>query len=56
MVKDNAEFGKLLEADPALKGQLYKTAREAAELKPYREIFPDIDSAMSCTNSFRDMV
>jgi hypothetical protein len=45
MVKDNAEFGKLLEADPALKGQLYKTAREAAELKPYREIFPDVDSA-----------
>ena len=45
MVKDNAEFGKLLEADPALKGQLYKTAREAAELKPYRELFPDLDSA-----------
>jgi hypothetical protein len=45
MVKDNAEFGKLLEGDPALKGQLYKTAREAAELKPYRELFPDLDSA-----------
>ena len=45
MVKDNAEFGKLLERDPALKGQLYKTAREAAELKPYRELFPDLDSA-----------
>lgn len=47
MVTDNPEFGKLLEADPKLKGQLYKTAREAAELKPYREIFPDLDSAKS---------
>jgi hypothetical protein len=45
MVTDNPEFGKLLEADAKLKGQLYKTAREAAELKPYREIFPDLDSA-----------
>jgi hypothetical protein len=45
MVTDNPEFGKLLEADARLKGQLYKTAREAAELKPYREIFPDLDSA-----------
>jgi hypothetical protein len=45
MVTDNPEFGKLLEADSRLKGQLYKTAREAAELKPYREIFPDLDSA-----------
>ncbi len=45
MVTDNPDFGKLLEADSRLKGQLYKTAREAAELKPYREIFPDLDSA-----------
>jgi hypothetical protein len=45
MVKDNVEFAKILEADPKLKGQLYKTAREAAELKPYREIFADIESA-----------
>ena len=45
MVADNPEFGKLLEVDSKLKGQLYKTAREAAELKPYREIFPDLDSA-----------
>jgi hypothetical protein len=45
MVTDNPDFGKLLEVDSKLKGQLYKTAREAAELKPYREIFPDIDSA-----------
>jgi hypothetical protein len=45
MVTDNPDFGKLLEADARLKGQLYKTAREAAELKPYREIFPDLDSA-----------
>jgi hypothetical protein len=45
MVKENAEFGKLLDADPKLKGQLYRTAREAAELKPYRELFPDVDSA-----------
>ena len=56
MVKDNAEFGKLLEADPALKGQLYKTAREAAELKPYREIFPDLDSAKAAQTQFRDVV
>ena len=45
MVTDNPEFGKLLDADSRLKGQLYKTAREAAELKPYREIFPDLESA-----------
>jgi hypothetical protein len=45
MVTENPDFGKLLETDSKLKGQLYKTAREAAELKPYREIFPDIDSA-----------
>lgn len=45
MVKDNPDFGKLLDTDPRLKGQLYKTAREAAELKPYREIFPDVESA-----------
>jgi hypothetical protein len=45
MVVDNPAFGKLLDADSRLKGQLYKTAREAAELKPYREIFPDLDSA-----------
>ena len=45
MVTDHPEFGKLLEADSRLKGQLYKTAREAAELRPYREIFPDLDSA-----------
>ena len=45
LITDNPDFGKLLEADTKLKGQLYKTAREAAELKPYREIFPDLDSA-----------
>ena len=45
MVSDNPDFGKLLEGDARLKGQLYKTAREAAELKPYREIFPDLESA-----------
>lgn len=45
MVTDNPDFAKLLAADSKLKGQLYKTAREAAELKPYREIFPDLDSA-----------
>jgi hypothetical protein len=45
MVTDNPDFGKLLSADARLKGQLYKTAREAAELKPYREIFPDLESA-----------
>jgi hypothetical protein len=45
MVTDNPDFGKLLSSDARLKGQLYKTAREAAELKPYREIFPDLESA-----------
>src|SRR6201996_3221346 len=45
MVTDNPDFGKLLETDSRLKGQLYKTARDAAEMKPYREIFPDIDAA-----------
>ena len=33
MVTDNPEFGKLLEADSRLKGQLYKTAREARGTK-----------------------
>jgi hypothetical protein len=51
MVKENVEFGKLLEVDPKLKGQLYKTAREAAELKPYREIFADIDSARAAQDN-----
>lgn len=51
MVTDNPEFGKLLEGDARLKGQLYKTAREAAELKPYREIFPDLESAKSAVAS-----
>jgi hypothetical protein len=45
LITENPEFAKVLEADPKLKGQLYKTAREAAELKPYREIFPDLESA-----------
>jgi hypothetical protein len=45
MVTNNPDFGKLLESDARLKGQLYKTAREAAELKPYRAIFPDLESA-----------
>jgi|GEM_PF-6676411 len=47
MAKENEEFAKILDADPKLKGQLYKTAREAAELKPYRELFPDLESAKS---------
>lgn len=47
MAKENEEFAKLLDGDPKLKGQLYKTAREAAELKPYRELFADLDSAKS---------
>lgn len=46
-IRENEEFASLLEADPRLKGQLYKTAREAAELAPYREIFPDLESAKS---------
>ena len=45
ILTDHPEFGKLLEGDARLKGQLYKTAREAAELKPYRAIFPDLESA-----------
>jgi hypothetical protein len=45
MVTENPDFGKLLDNDARLKGQLYKTAREAAELKPYRELFPDLESA-----------
>jgi hypothetical protein len=45
LLEDKPEFKNLLEADPELKEALYKTAREAAELKPYREIFPDVESA-----------
>lgn len=51
MVTDNPEFGKLLEADSRLKGQLFKTAREAAELQPYREIFPDVEMAKSAATA-----
>lgn len=47
MITSNPEFGKLLEADSRLKGQLFKTAREAAELQPYRNIFPDVQMAQS---------
>lgn len=46
-IRENKELASLLEGDPKLKGQLYKTAREAAELAPYREIFPDLESAKS---------
>ncbi len=45
LATENEEFGRLLDADPELKGVLFKTAREAAELKPYRELFPDVESA-----------
>lgn len=45
LIGENAELSRLLEADPKLKGQLYKTAREAAELRPYRELFPDLEAA-----------
>lgn len=55
MVTDNPEFGKLIEADPALKGQLYKTAREAAELKPFKDIFPDLESAKGAAVSQRTL-
>lgn len=47
LIGENAELGRLLEADPKLKGQLYKTAREAAELRPYRELFPDLEAAQA---------
>lgn len=52
LTKDNPEFAKLLEADGKLKGQLYKTAREAAELQPYKEIFPDLDSAKTAQQGY----
>lgn len=58
MVTDNPEFGKLLEADSRLKGQLYKTAREAAELKPYKELVPDLESlktVVSEATTFNDV-
>ena len=47
---DMNSFRALLEADSRLKGQLYKTAREAAELKPYRDIFPDLESAKTAVS------
>lgn len=52
-VRDNSDFARLLESDPKLKGQLYKTAREAAELAPYREIFPDLESAKAAQSSVK---
>jgi cell fate (sporulation/competence/biofilm development) regulator YlbF (YheA/YmcA/DUF963 family) len=54
MLTDSPEFGKLLESNPALKGQIYKTAREAAELKPYKEIFPDLETAKEVVKEVRD--
>jgi hypothetical protein len=51
MITENADFAKLLQDDPKLNGRLHKTAREAAELKPYREIFPDLESAKSAVGA-----
>jgi hypothetical protein len=45
LATEKPEFGKLLEADKELKGALFKTAREAAEVKPYKEIFADVAAA-----------
>lgn len=53
MIADVPAFGELLEANPALKGQLYKTTREAAELRPYKEIFPDLETAKSIVGEVR---
>lgn len=44
-ITDNPEFSKLLEADPALKSTLYKTAREAGEVAAYKKVFPDVKAA-----------
>jgi hypothetical protein len=54
MLTDSPEFGKLLESNPALKGQIYKTAREAAELKPYKELFPDFEAAKEVVKEVRE--
>jgi hypothetical protein len=42
---EKPEFKQLLEADPELKELLYHNAREAAEVKQFREFFPDVQSA-----------
>jgi hypothetical protein len=47
MAKDNPEFQKLLDSDPKLKNSLYKTAREAAEVKAWKAEFPDLQAAKS---------
>jgi hypothetical protein len=42
---EKPEFKQLLESDPELKELLYHNAREAAEVKQFREFFPDVQSA-----------
>lgn len=45
MAKDNPKFKELLDSDEKLKNSLYKTAREAAEVKQWKAEFIDLQSA-----------
>lgn len=45
LAEEKPEFKQLLESDPELKELLYHNAREAAEVKQFREFFPDVQSA-----------
>jgi hypothetical protein len=45
IAEEKPEFKQLLESDPELKELLYHNAREAAEVKGFREFFPDVQSA-----------
>lgn len=44
-MEKNEQFKAALEADPALKGQLFQMARQNAKLAPMGEIFPNVESA-----------
>lgn len=45
LLGENEKLREFVEADPTLKGRLFKTARLAAAAEQYREVFPDIESA-----------
>jgi hypothetical protein len=52
----NQALNDALAADPKAKGALYKMARENAELKPFADVFPDIESAKFAATTANEFV
>lgn len=50
------EFGKLLEADPELKGPIFAMARDLATAKPVMEIFPTVGDAQFAQQHAQELV